>query len=435
LTSFSADWILPISDAPLDGGVVTLDDGRIVSVAPGKSDADVALGRAVVLPGLVNAHTHLELSYLRGRIAPAARFLDWVRPMLAARQERSSIDDAAILRAAAQAIQEARATGTALVGDVTNTLATVFALADAGMPAHVFHELIGFGGVDVDKQVASARRAIDAVAGGAVADDAVTDDAVAYDAVAYDAIAVDRDVRLSLAPHAPYSVSPALFAAIRRDLDAHAPTVSTVHLGESPEEVEFLKSGAGPWRTLLEDLGVWNDQWEAPQSSPVEYLAEMGLLTASMLAVHGVQFDGADLDRLRTLGVTLVSCPRSNRYVGVGSPPLEAFYAMDVEVAFGTDSLASVDDLNMFSELAEARRIAPKVPARTLLRSATLTGAGALGFGDQFGSIEPGKRAALIAVRVPEGVSDVEEYLVSGIQPSAIQWLMSTPNSQIPTST
>jgi len=96
---------------------------------------------------------------------------------------------------------------------------------------------------------------------------------------------------------------------------------------------------------------------------------------------------------------------------------------------------ASVDDLNMFSELAEARRIAPKVPARTLLRSATLTGAGALGFGDQFGSIEPGKRAALIAVRVPEGVSDVEEYLVSGIQPSAIQWLMSTPNSQIPTST
>ena len=420
MTSFSADWILPISDAPLDGGVVTLDDGRIVSVAAGKSDADVALGRAVVLPGLVNAHTHLELSYLRGRIAPAARFLDWVRPMLAARQERSSIDEAAILRAAVQAIQEARATGTALVGDVTNTLATVFALADAGMPAHVFHELIGFGGVDVDEQVASARRAIDAVAGGAVA---------------YDAIAEDQDIRLSLAPHAPYSVSTALFAAIRRDLDAHAPTVSTVHLGESPEEVEFLKSGAGPWRTLLEDLGVWNDQWEAPQSSPVEYLAEMGLLTASMLAVHGVQFDGADLDRLRTLGVTLVSCPRSNRYVGVGSPPLEAFYAMDVEVAFGTDSLASVDDLNMFSELAEARRIAPKVPARTLLRSATLTGAGALGFGDQFGSIEPGKRAALIAVRVPEGVSDVEEYLVSGILPSAIQWLMSTPNSQIPTST
>jgi 5-methylthioadenosine/S-adenosylhomocysteine deaminase len=96
---------------------------------------------------------------------------------------------------------------------------------------------------------------------------------------------------------------------------------------------------------------------------------------------------------------------------------------MDVEVAFGTDSLASVADLNMFSELAEARRIAPKVTARSLLRSATLTGATALGFGDAFGSIEPGKRAALIAVHVPDGVSDVEEYLVSGVAPDRISWV------------
>src|SRR4029434_10027672 len=105
--------------------------------------------------------------------------------------------------------------------------------------------------------------------------------------------------------------------------------------------------------------------------------------------------------RLHALGVTLVSCPRSNRYVGVGSPPLEAFYAMDVKVAFGTDSLASVDDLNLFSELAEARRLAPRVPARVLLHSATLAGASALHFDEELGSIEPGKRASLIAVRVP----------------------------------
>jgi aminodeoxyfutalosine deaminase len=406
VTRFSADWVLPISETPIHRGVVTVDDGRIVSVVTGEIGGGVALGRAAILPALVNAHTHLELSYLHGRIPPAPRFLDWVRPMLAARR-RPAADDTVILQAAIQAIRGARAAGTGVIGDVTNTLAAVPLLNADRMAAHVFHELIGFTGLHAEEQVASARRAIDALVG-------------------------DEDIRLSLAPHAPYSVSPALFAAIRRDLDAHAPTVSTVHLGESPEEVEFLKSGAGPWRALLEDLGVWNDAWEAPQSSPVEYLAEMGLLTASMLAVHGVQFDGADLDRLRTLGVTLVSCPRSNRHVGVGSPPLEAFYAMDVKVAFGTDSLASVDDLNMFRELAEARRIAPKVPARALLRSATLTGASALGFADQFGSIEPGKRAALIAIRVPEGVSDVEEYLVSGIAPASIEWLGSPPNSRPP---
>lgn len=96
---------------------------------------------------------------------------------------------------------------------------------------------------------------------------------------------------------------------------------------------------------------------------------------------------------------------------------------MDVKVAFGTDSLASVADLNLFTELREARRIAPRVPARRLLESATLTGARALGFGERFGSIEPGKRASLIAVRVPAGVDDVEEYLVGGIEPDAIRWL------------
>src|SRR4030095_1047941 len=96
---------------------------------------------------------------------------------------------------------------------------------------------------------------------------------------------------------------------------------------------------------------------------------------------------------------------------------------MDVEVAFGTDSLASVDDLNMFSELAEARRIAPKVPARALLRSETLGGGAALGFGHAFGIIDPGKHAALIAVQVPNHVTDVEEYLVSGLDPDRISWV------------
>jgi cytosine/adenosine deaminase-related metal-dependent hydrolase len=142
-----------------------------------------------------------------------------------------------------------------------------------------------------------------------------------------------------------------------------------------------------------------------------------------VLVVHGVQFDGEDLSRLSGLGTTLVACPRSNVYVGVGSPPLEAFYAMDVDVAFGTDSLASVADLDMLSELAEARRIAPRVPAARLLESATLIGARALGFGRELGSIERGKRAALITVPIPAGTNDVEEYLVSGVDAAGITWL------------
>ncbi len=397
---FSADWVLPIADGPIGGGAVAIDGGQIVSVGVRDGSEDVALGRVAVLPGLVNAHTHLELSYLHGRIPPAPSFLEWVRPMLAARRERAGLDDQIVMRATADAIARARATGTALFGDVSNTLSAVPMLREAKMPGCVFHELLGFRGVDADEQVAGAQRAIDALSAG-------------------------DEVRLSLAPHAPYSVSPALFSAIRRHLDEQGRgMVSTVHLGESPEEVELLKKGTGPWRSLLEEIGAWNETWEVPACSPVEYLADLGFLQNSVLAVHGVQLEGNDLSRLRTLGVTVVSCPRSNQYVGVGSPPLEAFYAMKLDVALGTDSLASVEDLNMFSELAEARRIAPRVPARALLRSATLTGADALGFGDDYGSIEPGKRASLIAVRVPEGVTDVEEYLVSGAEPVRLSWLL-----------
>jgi cytosine/adenosine deaminase-related metal-dependent hydrolase len=140
-----------------------------------------------------------------------------------------------------------------------------------------------------------------------------------------------------------------------------------------------------------------------------------------------VQCTADDIARVRGLGATVVSCPRSNAYVGAGIPPLAAFYDAGVPVAFGTDSLASVDDLNLFSELALARRIAPAVPARRLIESATAVGARALGFGDEYGTIEPGKRAALISVRLPGDVRDVEEYLVSGITAADVAWVF--PNT------
>ncbi|MSO82530.1 MAG: hypothetical protein EXQ53_04460 [Acidobacteria bacterium] len=402
-----ADWILPITDDPIADGWVAIDGGRIAGVGSGHRPDAIDLGRVVILPGLVNAHTHLELSHLRGAVPPADRFLDWIGATIAARKRWSDPEDPAILQAARAGIAEAHASGTGLVGDISNTLVTVPLLREAAMPGRVFYELLGFGAGDPTGLVRAARTRVDLVD------------------------SAHGDVRVSLAPHAPYSVSPALLSAIRQDLDGHPGDVSSVHLGESPEEVEFIARGTGGWRALLGSLGIWTDAWRAPGVSPVQYLADLGVLDRRVLAVHGVQCDGDDLTRLRALGMTVVSCPRSNRYVGVGDPPLETFYAMGVAVAFGTDSLASVGDLNMFGELAAARRLASRVPARHLLESATLCGARALGFGEQFGSIEKGKQATLIAVRLPERVDDVEEYLVSGIEPAAIMWLdATTPNSK-----
>jgi cytosine/adenosine deaminase-related metal-dependent hydrolase len=406
VTVFRAAWILPVTSPPIRDGWVGVEAGVITgagaSDAPGTAGTPgtlTDLGDVAILPALVNAHTHLELSYLAGVVPQAHRFLDWIRAVMAARRNYPDPHAPVILAAARAAIAAARATGTGLMGDISNTLVTVPLLREARMPACVFYELLGFNIADPAGRVQEARANVDAAGREAGC------------------------VRVSLAPHAVYSVSSGLLAAIRADLDAHPPDVSTVHLAESPEEVAFITSGRGGWRELLVELGAWPSGWQAPGISPVNYLAELGFLDRRVLAVHGVQCGDDDLERLRRLETTVVSCPRSNRHVGVGDPPLARFYAAGVNVALGTDSLASVADLNMFAELAAARRLAPRVAAHRLLESATRCGACALGFGDILGSIAPGKHAALIAVRLPAHVDDVEEYLVNGIEPDDVSWL------------
>jgi cytosine/adenosine deaminase-related metal-dependent hydrolase len=394
-----AEWVLPVAAPPISQGWVEVQDGAIVGVGGGPRLHAVDLGAVAILPSLVNAHTHLELSYLRGVIPRATQFLDWIRAVMAARRTYADPADPAILFGAYHGISGSRAAGTGLVGDISNTLVTIPLLQRTGLPARVFHELLGFNVPEPESKVSAARQALDA------------------------ALSKAPLVRGSLAPHAPYSVSPALLGSIRLDLNAHPADVASIHLAESRDEVQFLQSGRGGWKELLAELGVWTELWRTPRLSPLRYLEASGYLDPRVLIVHGVQFGRDDLERVKAAGATLVSCPRSNQYVGVGDPPLADFYASGARVAFGTDSLASVEDLSVFGELAAARRLAPGVPASRLLESATLTGAHALGFGDQFGSIQPGKRASLIAVRLPAVVDDVEEYLLTGIQPRDITWL------------
>jgi cytosine/adenosine deaminase-related metal-dependent hydrolase len=293
------------------------------------------------------------------------------------------------------AIAEARASGTCLLGDITNTFGTSEALIDSPLSAVLFRELLGFSAPDPDAVVAAAAAQI------------------------ADLMPIGW-LRPSLAAHAPYSVSPALMTAIARWTSGKP---LSIHLGESAQEVEFLRDGTGEWRALLERLGVWNPSWTTPGCGPVEYLDRLGMVTPDLLAVHGVQFTDLELARLSAAGATVVACPRSNRWTGAGVPPVDRFYASHVRVALGTDSLASVEDLNLFAEMAEVRRLAPHVPASRILASATLAGAQALGFASELGSIEPGKRAQLLAVRVPAEVTDVEQYLVCGVEPGDIRWL------------
>ena len=392
-TLHRARWVLPIAQPPIENGCIEVEDGVITAVGPDGAlrAAPGPYDNVAILPGLVNAHTHLELSWMRGQVPPAAAMPQWVERLMRLRRTVGHEPPQPI----ADAIGEARASGTALVGDVTNTLAAYGALADSGLSAAIFRELLGFNVPDPEALV---RGTLETLA----------------------SLPPIGRLRPSIVPHAPYSVAPALFRAIAA---AAGPSRVSIHIGESPEELEFLRTGQGAWRQLLTGFGAWSDEWTPPGSGPVEYIAAQGLLNERLLAVHCVQLPGAELEMLASAGATLVTCPRSNRWVGVGLPPIDRFYASGVRVAVGTDSLASVEDLNVFSELKLMRELAPSVSAREILASGTKAGADALGFGAELGTIEVGKRAELIAVAVPDGVSDVEEYLLSGIEPGQIRWL------------
>jgi cytosine/adenosine deaminase-related metal-dependent hydrolase len=237
------------------------------------------------------------------------------------------------------------------------------------------------------------------------------------------ALPATERVRACLAAHAPYSVAPRIFRAISEVCARDGLAPWSVHLSESAQEVEFIMTGEGAWRDLLEEIGAWDAAWVAPRVSPVEYVDSTGFLDSRALAVHGVQMSRRDLERVAARGATLVTCPRSNRYTGAGDPPIGAFYDAGIPVAVGTDSLASAPDLNVFAELAAMRALAPAVPPSWLLDAATRQGARALGVGDEYGTLTAGKRARMIAVAIPPGTNDVEEYLVSGIRPTQVRWV------------
>jgi len=347
---YRASWVLPINGPPIRDGWVAID-GVLVAGAGGPLDVPHAvghraaeridLGDAVIMPALVNAHTHLELSWLRGRIRPASGFLAWVSGMMRERLQSADGRDGEYVRAAmALALDEMKASGTGLAGDISNSLAHLDLLQASGLEGIVFHEVIKFRATDPEGFVDQSCRRIEVAGAG------------------------DR-WRLALAPHAPYSVAPSVYRALAAARPRLREARMSVHVSESRDEVEFIGRGSGGWPDLLKRLGAWDPDWRAPGCSPIAYLERIGFWDERTLAVHAVQASPDDLAVLATRGVTLVTCPRSNAWVGAGVPPVEAFYRSGARVAIGTDSLSSVGDLNLFSELAALRRIAPGVPPAT----------------------------------------------------------------------
>ncbi len=323
-----------LPDGPCDDVSVVLSDAGIAEVRPGAPTDGPALP-GLLLPGLVNAHVHLELD--RPLVPGGRGLVEWV---LALRGRGAPPGDGS------GPAREARAFGTALVCDVSNGGHTAPALRAAGLAGVVQHEVLGLGRDTLPARLAVAERAS----------------------------RVEGPITVRPSPHATYSTHPELIRAAARPGGAPA----TIHLGEDPDERRFLERGEGSFAALLDTFGVDWRHLAPPGCGPVEWLDRLGVLGPDLLLVHGVDLDDADRARIAARGATVVLCPRSNLHVGGWLPDVPALLAAGVRIALGTDSLASVPDLDLLAEVHLLCAAFPSVPEGVFWRAATAGGADAL---------------------------------------------------------
>jgi cytosine/adenosine deaminase-related metal-dependent hydrolase len=364
----------PVTAPPIVDGAVLVDDrGVIAAVGPDRhvprppGARTLEFSDAALVPGLVNTHTHLELTLLAGK-DDERDFAKWIRALRALKDATTPEE---FSRAAEQGVRDAWAGGVTCVADTGSTGAPLAALARLGGRGICYQEVFG---PDPSKCAAS-----------------IAELAAALERLR--PLATDR-VRLGVSPHAPYTVSEPLYRAVA-DLARREGLPVAVHLAESRAEGELVRDGTGPFAQALRARGILVS---AHGCSPVQYLLQLGVLerATGWLCIHCVQVDDQDIRILAEAGVAVAHCPRSNRVHGHGTAPFAAFRRAGLRVGLGTDSVVSVGDANLWAEAAAAR-----LDGEDALRMLTLEGARALGLEGAIGSLEVGKQGDLAVFPPP----------------------------------
>lgn len=364
MTVLSADWVLPVSSPPIENGAIAFENGVITAVG---TIAELGSGErfedAVILPGFVNAHSHLEYAAYAG-FGDGLPFPPWIGLHIA-RKRRLDPDDVQAL--ATLGARECLRSGITTVGDCSFAGAAAMACEQTGLRAIVYLEVFGEDAGALDPFEHLRERVAESLS--------------------------DR-VRLGISPHAPYTCGVELYEACT-ELDLPIAT----HFSESAAELEYLRTGRGPWESLSEFL--------VPPlgRSAIGALADAGVLGAGVVAAHCVHVTDEEIVLLAETGTAVAHCPRSNAFLGCGVAPLAALRDAGVKVCIATDSPASTPSFDMFDELraavmaARARGQRPDaLSTADALELATLAGARALGLGADIGSLEPGKQADLTVV-------------------------------------
>jgi aminodeoxyfutalosine deaminase len=374
---FRARFVFTAAGPPLRDAVITLAGSRIASVGKRRADKSaVDLGNAAILPGLVNAHTHLEFSDLKAPLGShGMNFADWIRAVVAYRRRRT---DAKRQAASWTGMAESIRFGTTTLGEIATAGWPLEAFAcdvPSSPESTVFLETIGLRRNRFQASLDAAKEHL--------------------------AHTAKRGIRIGLSPHAPYTVSPEMVRRLAA-LSTVAAVPLAMHVAESPEELELLRTGKGPLRDMLVKLDAWDPKAVPTGSSPLDYL-RMVRHAHRALVIHGnyltdeeIAFIGANSQRL-----SVVYCPRTHAYFKHAPYPLGKLLKAGITVALGTDSRASNPDLNLFSEMRHVANHHSVAPQK-IVAMGTLDGARALGRDDELGSLERGKRADLAVIRLPD---------------------------------
>jgi len=388
---YSARWLLPITSAPINNGAIAIEGQTIVAVGPlAKVEAtypDAAIAHyrdSAILPGFVNAHSHLELTVMRGFLEnEETDFFAWLRKLTIARMAMTNED--LFVSSVCGAIEAARAGITCLGDSSSFAVQSMRALKEIGLRSIVYQESFG-----PDASVAAENVAR------------------LHDQISEMLALQTAEVRAGVSPHAPYTVSgPQLEMISRLAIDESLPLM--MHAAESEAERSFMTEGTGPFADGLQKRGI---EWRAPGVSTIQYLRRHGVLDTRPLLAHCINVDEADLERIKAERAGVAHCPKSNAKLGHGRAPFRQFIKAGINVGLGSDSVASNNTCDILEEarfatlLTRFDRDADSINAEQALYAATLGGARAMGLDDRIGSLEEGKQADLAIIGLGKAHQD-----------------------------
>ncbi len=383
-TIYSARWVLPVSAAAIENGAVAVERRRIAGVGPEREivakfpGAKIeSLGEAVILPGLINTHTHLELTALRGYLEnEESDFFAWLRKLTVARLERMTPDDIRV--SATWGACEAVRAGVTCVGDASDSaLLSMLALQEVGLRGVVYQESFGPDARLAQENFEKLKIKVDELRGHQ-----------------------NELVRAGVSPHAPYTVcGPQLELIARLAVSEDLPLM--MHAAESEAEELLLREGCG---AFAEGLARRSIEWNAPGLSTIQYLKRFGILHTMPVLAHCIRVDDEDIETLRNYHAKVAHCPKSNAKLGHGRAPLAKFLQAEAIVGLGSDSVASNNTCDIFEEARFATLLAraagEHVSANQALEAATLGGALCFDLESEIGELKEDAQADLTAVRL-----------------------------------